>query len=151
MGVPALEFYGLREAGVVAANPAPPAQRKPSSVGLVTSDVAILDGNDRVLPRGSEGAVAVRGQGITPGYIDALPPGCDKVPASASANDKWKLTGDLGVIDADGFLSIIGRTKDIINRGGEKIAPSEVEALKVAASRRSRGGSVRRAASAPGG
>ncbi len=127
LGVPALEFYGLREAGVVAANPAPPAQRKPSSVGLVTSDVAILDGNDRVLPRGSEGAVAVRGQGITPGYIDALPPGCDQVPASASANDKWKLTGDLGVIDADGFLSIIGRTKDIINRGGEKIAPSEVE------------------------
>jgi oxalate---CoA ligase len=88
LSVPALEFYGLREAGVVAANPAPPAQRKPTSVGLVPPDVAILDGNNRGLPRGSEGAVAVRGQGITPGYIDALPPGSDKVPGSGSTNNK---------------------------------------------------------------
>jgi acyl-CoA synthetase (AMP-forming)/AMP-acid ligase II len=127
LGIPGLEFYGLREAGVVTANPAPPARAKPSTVGLVTPDVAILDGNDRVLPRGSEGAIAVRGQGITPGYIDALPPGSDKVPGSGTTTSKWKLTGDLGVIDSDGFLSIIGRTKDIINRGGEKIAPSEIE------------------------
>ena len=127
LGVPGLEFYGLREASVVAANPAPPAQAKASTVGLVTPDVAILDENNQVLPRGSEGAVAVRGPGITPGYIDALPPGSDKVPGSGSANDKWKLTGDLGVIDSEGFLSIIGRTKDIINRGGEKIAPAEIE------------------------
>ncbi len=127
LGVPALEFYGLREAGVVAANPAPPAQRKPTSVGLITPDVAILGGDDRILPRGSEGAVAVRGQGITPGYIEALPPGSDKVPGSGTTNDEWILTGDLGAIDSDGYLSIIGRTKDIINRGGEKIAPSEIE------------------------
>jgi acyl-CoA synthetase (AMP-forming)/AMP-acid ligase II/thioesterase domain-containing protein len=125
LGVPGLEFYGLREAGVVAANPAPPARAKPSSVGLITPDVAILDDDNRVLPRGSEGAVAVRGQGISPGYVEALPPGSDTVPGNAK--DKWKLTGDLGVIDSEGFLSIIGRTKDIINRGGEKIAPSEIE------------------------
>src|SRR5262245_55479988 len=112
LGVPGLEFYGLREAGVVAANPAPPAQRTPSTVGLVTPDVAILDDSNRVLPRGSPGAVAVRSQGATPGYIDALPPGCDQVSGSGTANGKWKLTGDLGVIDTDGFLSIIGRTKD---------------------------------------
>jgi acyl-CoA synthetase (AMP-forming)/AMP-acid ligase II/thioesterase domain-containing protein/acyl carrier protein len=127
LGVPGLEFYGLREAGVVAANPAPPANRKPGTVGLVTSDVAILDGDGRRLPAGDTGAVAVRGPGISPGYIDALPIGNDTVPPPNMPSNDWQLTGDLGAIDGEGFLSIIGRTKDIINRGGEKIAPSEIE------------------------
>jgi len=127
LGVPGLEFYGLREAGVVAANPAPPMKSKPGSVGLTTSDVAILDSNGRRLPAGDTGAVAVRGPGISHGYIDALPIGSDIVPAENKSSDEWQLTGDVGVVDADGFLSIIGRTKDIINRGGEKIAPSEIE------------------------
>src|SRR6185437_16760210 len=65
LGVPGLEFYGLREAGVVAANPAPPMKSKPGSVGLTTSDVAILDSNSRRLPAGDTGAVAVRGPGIS--------------------------------------------------------------------------------------
>src|SRR6185312_16496080 len=119
--------YGLREAGVVAANPAPPAKRKPGTVGLITSDVAILDSDGRRLPAGDTGAVAVRGPGLSPGYVDTLPIGDDAVPAENTPSNEWQLTGDLGVIDAEGFLSIIGRTKDIINRGGEKIAPSETE------------------------
>lgn len=127
LGVPGLEFYGLREAGVVAANPAPPAKRKPGTVGLITSDVAILDSDGRRLPAGDTGAVAVRGPGLSPGYVDTLPIGDDAVPAENTPSNEWQLTGDLGVIDAEGFLSIIGRTKDIINRGGEKIAPSETE------------------------
>jgi acyl-CoA synthetase (AMP-forming)/AMP-acid ligase II len=127
LGVPGLEFYGLREAGVVAANPAPPAKRKLGTVGLVTSDVAILDGDGRRLPAGETGAVAVRGPGISPGYIDDLPIGNDTVPPANMPSNDWQLTGDLGAIDGEGFLSIIGRTKDIINRGGEKIAPSEIE------------------------
>jgi oxalate---CoA ligase len=127
LGIPALEFYGLREAGIVAANPAPPATRHADSVGLVSADVAILDDDGAMLPRGSAGAIAVRGMGISPGYIEALPLGCDVVAGSDTATNKWSLTGDLGIIDADGFLSIIGRIKEIINRGGEKISPYEVE------------------------
>lgn len=126
LGIPGLEFYGLREAGIVAANPAPPATRKAGCVGLVSPDVAILGNDGDVLPRGATGAIAVRGQGVSPGYIEALPTGCDTLvnPVSQTA---WMLTGDLGTIDEDGFLSIVGRMKEIINRGGEKISPYEVE------------------------
>jgi oxalate---CoA ligase len=127
LGIPGLELYGLREAGIVASNPAPPANRKPGSVGLITDDVAILSAEGEVLPCGTPGPVAVRGQGLSPGYIDALPFGSDSVPEGRASQDEWALTGDLGIIDADGFLSVIGRTKEIINRGGEKIAPSEIE------------------------
>ena len=127
LGIPGLEFYGLREAGIVAANPAPPATRKPSSVGLISSDVAILNSDREILPPGEAGTIAVRGPGVSPGYIDALPAGCDTVPGSDMSANEWKLTGDLGVVDADGFLTIVGRMKEIINRGGEKISPYEVE------------------------
>jgi acyl-CoA synthetase (AMP-forming)/AMP-acid ligase II/thioesterase domain-containing protein/acyl carrier protein len=126
LGIPGLEQYGMREAGPISANHAPPAERKPGTVGRIDTDVAILDSDGAILPHGMSGAVVVRGQGISPGYIDALPAGSDTVPNGRSP-DQWLLTGDLGIVDADGFLSIIGRTKQIINRGGEKIAPSEIE------------------------
>jgi len=125
--IPGLEFYGLREAGIVAANPAPPATRKLGTVGLVSDDVAVLDGDGTILPRGEVGALAVRGKGVSPGYIDALPPERDTVPDADMSLKEWVPTGDLGIIDADGFLSVVGRIKEIINRGGEKIAPSEIE------------------------
>ena len=127
LGIPCLEFYGLREAGIVTANPAPPAIRKPGSVGLVSSDVTILGSNDEILPYGTSGAVAVRGAGISPGYIEALPYGSDMVPEVGRPPAEWSLTGDLGIIDENGFLSILGRAKEIINRGGEKISPYEIE------------------------
>lgn len=127
LGVPALEFYGLREAGIVAANPAPPALRKPGSAGLISANVAILSPDGEILPRCQVGAIAVRGQGVSPGYIDALPRGHDTVPDTHTSRDEWKLTGDSGIIDEDGFLSIVGRVKEIINRGGEKISPYEIE------------------------
>lgn len=126
LGVPVLEQYGAREAGPITANPAPPATTKPGTVGPASADVAVLDDNGVVLPAGKPGAVAVRGQGISPGYIESLPRGSD-VASGGRSPDDWLLTGDIGVIDADGFLSIVGRAKQIINRGGEKIAPSEVE------------------------
>jgi acyl-CoA synthetase (AMP-forming)/AMP-acid ligase II/thioesterase domain-containing protein len=126
LGVPILEQYGAREAGPITANPAPPAMTGPGTVGPASADVAVLDDNGAVLPAGVPGAVAVRGQGISPGYIESLPRGCDVVVGGRSPDD-WLLTGDIGVIDADGFLLIVGRAKQIINRGGEKIAPSEVE------------------------
>ena len=127
LGIPGLEYYGMGEAGIIAANPAPPATRKPGSVGLISRDVAILNSEGEILPRGAAGAIAVRGQGVSPGYIEALPLGCDTLPDTDTSPNKWALTGDLGVVDADGFLSIVGRTKEIINRGGEKVSPYEVE------------------------
>jgi acyl-CoA synthetase (AMP-forming)/AMP-acid ligase II/thioesterase domain-containing protein len=126
LGIPGLEQYGAREAGPITANPAPPAKRKPGTVGPISADVAVLDSDGAVLPHGMPGAIAARGRGISPGYVEALPSGSDTVPDGRSP-DEWMPTGDLGIVDADGFLSIVGRTKQIINRGGEKIAPSEIE------------------------
>ena len=127
LGIPGLEYYGSREAGIIAANPAPPAKRKPGSAGLIFPDeVAILDDNGEILPGGSTGAIAVCGEGISPGYLEALPTGRDLIHLPANSS-KWLLTGDLGVIDADGFLWVVGRSKEMINRGGEKISPYEIE------------------------
>jgi acyl-CoA synthetase (AMP-forming)/AMP-acid ligase II/thioesterase domain-containing protein/acyl carrier protein len=126
LGIPLLEQYGSRESGPITASPAPPAVRKPGTVGPVSANIAVFDDSGAALPSGAAGVVAVRGQGISPGYIEALPAGCDVVPAGRSP-DRWLPTGDIGIVDEDGFLTIVGRAKQIINRGGEKIAPSEVE------------------------
>jgi oxalate---CoA ligase len=125
LGIPCLEFYGLREAGIVTANPAPPAIRKPGSVGLVSPDVTILGSDSQI--SGISGVLAVRGAGVSPGYIEALPLGSDTVPKMGRPRAEWTLTGDLGIVDENGFLSIHGRAKEIINRGGEKISPYEIE------------------------
>jgi thioesterase domain-containing protein/acyl carrier protein len=128
LGVPALDFYGLREAGVVAVNPAPPARRKVGSAGVFwPDDVAVRDPDGEELPAGEVGEIAVRGRGVSPGYIDDLERGRDTVRGTEGFRKEWFSTGDLGTIDADGFLTIVGRTKEIINRGGEKISPYEVE------------------------
>jgi acyl-CoA synthetase (AMP-forming)/AMP-acid ligase II/thioesterase domain-containing protein/acyl carrier protein len=127
LGIAVVEQYGSRESGPITANPAPPATRKPGTVGPVSENIAVFDDSGAMLPPGSAGALAVRGQGISPGYIESLPPGADTVPDGRSP-DHWLPTGDIGVVDEDGFLTIVGRAKQIINRGGEKIAPSEVEA-----------------------
>jgi acyl-CoA synthetase (AMP-forming)/AMP-acid ligase II/thioesterase domain-containing protein/acyl carrier protein len=126
LGVPCLEQYGSRESGPITANHAPPGRRKFGTVGPATPDVAVVDETGALLPPGQLGAVVVRGKGISPGYIESLPTGSDTVPDGRLAN-QWLQTGDLGLIDKDGFLSIVGRAKQIINRGGEKIAPAEVE------------------------
>ena len=127
LGIPMIEQYGSRESGPITANPAPPAVRKPGTVGPASANVAVFGDDGAALPPGAAGALAVRGQGISPGYIEALPLGADTVPGGRSP-DQWLPTGDIGIVDEDGFLTIVGRAKQIINRGGEKIAPSEVEA-----------------------
>ena len=123
-GVPVLEFYGMTEvaAAPIACNPLPPRQRKPGSVGVrVGLDVAIFDEEGHVLPSGSSGEICVRGASVMRGYDhDAT------VDRSAFAGE-WFRTGDLGCFDADGYLFLTGRSKEIINRGGEKIAPQEVD------------------------
>nr|WP_294503208.1 acyl--CoA ligase [uncultured Rhodopila sp.] len=122
-GVPVIESYGMTEAThQMASNPLPPAARYAGSVGLAAGpDVAIMDAHGTLLPAGATGEVVIRGPNVTAGYEN-------NPAANASAfHDGWFRTGDEGVLDAAGYLRLTGRLKEIINRGGEKIAPIEVD------------------------
>ena len=104
-------------------NPLPPAIHKPGSVGRGANvDVAIMDEQGNLLPTGSAGEVVVRGPNVTRGYHNN-----PEANAQAFTNG-WFRTGDHGILDADGYLTLIGRIKELINRGGEKITPLEIDA-----------------------
>jgi acyl-CoA synthetase (AMP-forming)/AMP-acid ligase II/acyl carrier protein len=123
LAVPVVEFYGLCEAGMMTAPSLPPDTSRPGSVGRIAEgELAIRDEEGTFLPRGQTGQVVLRGPSVMPGY---LLDGIDGIPSGLK--DGRLPTGDLGTIDDDGFLRIVGRTKEIINRGGEKIAPYDVE------------------------
>ena len=120
---PVIEAYGMTEAAhQMACNPLPPRPRKPGSVGLAAGpEVAIMDEAGTLLPRGATGEVVIRGPNVTPGY-EANP------EANARAfTGGWFRTGDQGVLDEEGYLRLTGRLKELINRGGEKVAPLEVD------------------------
>ena len=122
--VPVIDSYGMSEAAhQIASNPLPPSVRKPGSVGLAFGpDVAIMrEEDDSMLPRGTTGEIVVRGRNMTSGYTN---PDANKRAFTA---DGWFRTGDLGYIDGDNYLFVTGRLKEIINRGGEKISPSEID------------------------
>ena len=121
---PVIEYYAMTEttSTPIASNPLPPAQRKAGSAGMpVTLDVAIIDERGAALTNGQTGEVVVRGAGVMPGYD-----GDPKATEAAFAGD-WFKTGDVGFFDADGYLFLVSRIREIINRGGEKIAPQEVD------------------------
>ena len=120
---PLIESYGMTEAThQMASNPLPPAVRKPGSVGLAAGpEIAIMDEEGKLLPRGEVGEIVIRGPNVTAGY-ESNP----KANAEAFVNG-WFRTGDQGTMDAQGYLSLTGRLKEIINRGGEKISPREVD------------------------
>jgi acyl-CoA synthetase (AMP-forming)/AMP-acid ligase II len=100
-----------------------PAERRHSTIGLPTPGLeARVAGDDGALPADTEGQLQLRGFSIFPGYV-----GNDAANAEAFTPDGWFRTGDLAMIDADGFVRITGRVKDVINRGGIKINPAEVE------------------------
>ncbi|MCA3564356.1 MAG: AMP-binding protein [Methylocystis sp.] len=122
-GCPVIESYGMTEAAhQMASNPLPPRQRKPGSVGVAAGpEVGIMDDHGAFLPAGSIGEVVIRGENVTSGYLNN--PGAN---ATAFTNG-WFRTGDQGMLDAEGYLTITGRLKEIINRGGEKVAPLEVD------------------------
>ena len=122
-GAPVIESYGMTEAAhQMTSNQLPPGQRKPGTVGVAAGpEVAILDLDDKVLGPGGTGEISIRGDNVTPGYENN-----PKANAEAFTSG-WFRTGDQGVMDADGFISITGRLKEIINRGGEKISPREVD------------------------
>jgi acyl-CoA synthetase (AMP-forming)/AMP-acid ligase II len=120
---PVIESYGMTEAAhQMASNPLPPAARKPGSVGIAAGpQVAIMDKAGNLLPRESIGEVVIRGPNVTLGYEN-----------NPDANLKgfangWFRTGDQGVLDGEGYLRITGRLKELINRGGEKVSPLEVD------------------------
>jgi oxalate---CoA ligase len=125
VGVPLVEAYGMTEAAhQMSTNPLPPGERRPGSVGLATGvAIAVLDDDWRPVPAGERGEVSVRGPAVVDGYLD------NPEANAASFRDGWFRTGDVGTLSTDGYLTLVGRIKELINRGGEKISPYEVEAI----------------------
>jgi acyl-CoA synthetase (AMP-forming)/AMP-acid ligase II len=123
-GCPVIEAYGMTEAAhQMASNPLPDAPRKPGSVGLAAGpEVAIMDNDSgTLLLSGEIGEIVIKGPNVFSAY-EANPQANDE-----AFTDGWFRTGDQGVIDGDGYISLTGRLKEIINRGGEKISPREVD------------------------
>jgi acyl-CoA synthetase (AMP-forming)/AMP-acid ligase II len=122
-GAPVIEAYGMTEAShQMAANPLPPSARKPGSVGLGAGvEVAIMDTAGRLLSDGATGEVVIKGGNVTSGYEN------NAAANESSFMDGWFRTGDQGYQDGDGYLFLTGRIKEIINRGGEKVSPREVD------------------------
>ena len=138
---PVLEAYAMTEAShQMTSNPLPPAEHKPGSVGQGTNvEVAIMDeqGNLQAVS-GTPGEVVIRGANVTRGYHN-------NPDANESAfTNGWFRTGDRGVLDAEGYLTLIGRIKELINRGGEKITPLEIDAVLLSSPGRGGGGCLRR-------
>ena len=120
---PVLESYGMTEAAhQMTSNPLPPRACKPGSVGIAAGpEVAILNDAGKLLGPNATGEVVIRGPNVTPGYEN-------NPKANAEGfRDGWFRTGDQGMLDDEGYLTITGRLKEIINRGGEKISPREVD------------------------
>jgi acyl-CoA synthetase (AMP-forming)/AMP-acid ligase II len=127
-GAPVLEAYGMTEAAhQMASNPLPPAERKPGSVGRGTDvRVSIMDGNGQHLKPGERGEVVIKGPNVITGYES------NPEANATSFVDGWFRTGDQGFLDADGYLVLVGRLKELINRGGEKISPREIDEVLLA-------------------
>ena len=127
-GAPVLESYGMTEAShQMASNPLPPRPRKPGSVGIEAGPLVRIAGEseNEILGSGSTGEVVISGPNVTPGY-EANPDANAKSFFEADGK-RWFRTGDQGLFDSEGYLRITGRLKEIINRGGEKVSPLEVD------------------------
>ncbi|OIW23468.1 acetyl-CoA synthetase-like protein [Coniochaeta ligniaria NRRL 30616] len=121
---PVLEAYAMTEAAhQMTSNPLPPAKRKPGTVGIGQGvEVVILDEAGNKLAQGKEGEISIRGENVTKGYLNN-----PSANASAYTKDGYFRTGDQGKLDEDGYVVITGRIKELINKGGEKISPIELD------------------------
>ena len=124
-GAPVIEAYGMTEAShQMATNPLPPAVHKAGSVGKgVGVEVSIMDEDGNLVPRGTTGEVVIKGGNVTLGYEN------NPAANASSFTNGWFRTGDQGYQDEDGYLYLTGRLKEIINRGGEKISPREIDEI----------------------
>ena len=124
-GAPVIESYGMTEAShQMTSNPLPPGKRFAGSVGMAAGpEVAIMDESGQLLPPDSLGEVVIKGRDVTLGYENN--PAANATAFTAG----WFRTGDQGVIDVSGYLRLTGRLKELINRGGEKISPLEVDTV----------------------
>jgi acyl-CoA synthetase (AMP-forming)/AMP-acid ligase II len=122
-GAPALEAYGMTEAAhQMSSNPLPPGERKPGSVGPGTDvRISIMDAGGRHLQPGERGEVVIQGPNVIRAYEN------NPEANATSFVDGWFRTGDQGYLDADGYLMLVGRLKELINRGGEKVSPREID------------------------
>ena len=122
-GAPVLEAYGMTEAAhQMSSNPLPPAERLPGSVGPGTGvDVAIMDEAGTLLATGDRGEVVIKGANVITGYEN------NPEANATSFTDGWFRTGDEGMLDDNGYLTLTGRLKELINRSGEKISPREID------------------------
>ncbi len=127
-GAPVVEAYGMTEAAhQMASNPLPPANRRPGSVGRgVDVRISIMDKQGRHLAPGERGEVVIQGPNVIRGYEN------NPEANAASFVDGWFRTGDRGYLDADGYLWLVARIKELINRGGEKISPREIDEVLLA-------------------
>ncbi len=122
-GCPVIEAYGMTEAThQMTSNPLPPKQQKAGFVGLPAGpEVCIMNEDGDVLKQGDEGEVCIKGENVTLGYDN------NEEANKTSFTNGWFRTGDQGYFDKEGYLKISGRLKEIINKGGEKISPLEVD------------------------
>jgi oxalate---CoA ligase len=122
-GTQVIEAYGMTEAShQMASNPLGPRPRKPGSVGIAAGpDVAVMGEDGILLPPGEIGEVVIRGKNVTNGYEN------NEAANQSAFRNGWFRTGDQGRFDDEGYLFLTGRLKEMINRGGEKIAPREVD------------------------
>ena len=127
-GAPVVEGYGMTEAThQMASNPLTPGGQKPGSVGLPAGpEVRIADETENRLTTGT-GEVVISGPNVTPGYEGN--PEANAKNFFEAEGKRWFRTGDQGAFDEDGYLTLTGRLKEIINRGGEKISPLEVDGV----------------------
>ncbi len=127
-GAPVLEAYGMTEAAhQMASNPLPPEERRGGSVGRGTDvKISIMDKVGNHLPIGEAGEVVIKGPNVITGYEN------NPEANASSFVDGWFRTGDQGVLDDKGYLTLVARIKELINRGGEKISPREIDEVLLA-------------------
>jgi len=130
---PVIEAYGMTEAThQMCCNPLPPRVQKPGSVGMAAGpEVRIAhEAENRLIDVTDTGEIVISGPNVTPGYEGN--PKANEDNFFEAEGKRWFRTGDQGAFDPEGYLSLTGRLKEIINRGGEKISPLEVDAVLLA-------------------